>query len=485
MRELSISSLSSNKSSSQALLRAGDYISKKNLVGGMDRVLCMVSGGADSVAMLNILQSLSISKKSSFPGGFTLGICHVNYGRRATESDADESFVRGLGDSMGIPVHTLRAPGDKRSNFQAWARDFRYLAAQNLCRWQGYTRIAVGHNKDDRIETFIYRLLTYSGRRSLVVMPPRRGRVIRPLLFMTSNEIRDYCRVNGLDWREDDSNKSLDYARNRIRQNVTPRLEEIQPDFRDRITDTLALLEDEDEILDSVTDEAWHAAAKSEEGQTTLSAFEISLLPKAVARLVMRRWLSNHGGQLRLSRRLLDSLVDLCSDQSGSSSISLSDDLQVERQYDRLLLAAAGSNTGSAMPQTVILPVPGKVDFGDFVIEAADISRQDVSDEEISSLGPMEALLDSDVLKSPLKVRSWHAGDRFNPLGFQGSKSIQDLFTDEKIPKNERDHIPIVTAASGIVWVCGLRVSEKFKVAPESVRLIRLNAARRKIDNRV
>ena len=437
------------------------------------------------MAMLNILHSLSISKKSSSPGGFTMGICHVNYGRRAIESDADEAFVRGLGDRMGIPVHTLRAPGDKRSNFQAWARDFRYLAAQNLCRWQGYTRIAVGHNKDDRIETFIYRLLTYSGRRSLVVMPPRRGRVIRPLLFMTSNEIREYCRTNGLDWREDDSNQSLDYARNRIRQHVTPRLEEIQPDFRERITDTLALLEDEDEILESVTDEAWHAAVKSEDGQTTLSAFEISALPKAVARLVMRRWLSNHGGQLRLSHRLLDSLVDLCQDQNGSSSISLADDLQVERQYDRLLLVAMGSNAGSTVPQPVVLPLPGKADFGDYVIEAAEISRRDVSDEEITSLGPMEALVDSQVLSLPLVVRSWRAGDRFNPLGFQGTKSIQDLFTDEKIPKNERGHIPVVTDAIGIVWVCGLRISENFKVVPGSGRLIRLNAARRKIDNRV
>lgn len=485
MREPSISSLSPDQSSSQALSRAGEYIGRKNLVGSMDRVLCMVSGGADSVAMLNILHSLSISSKTSFPGDFSLGICHVNYGRRDTESDADEAFVRGLGDGMGIPVHTLRAPSEKRSNFQSWARDFRYLAAQNLCRWQGYTRIAVGHNKDDRIETFIYRLLTYSGRRSLVVMPPRRGMVIRPLLFMTSNEIREYCMASGLDWREDDSNQTLDYARNRIRHHVTPRLEEIQPDFRERITDTLALLEDEDEILDSVTGEAWRTAVRSEDGQVTLSAFEVSVLPRAVARLVMRRWLSNHGGQMRLSRRLLDSLVDLCSDQNGSSSISLSEDLQVERQYDRLLLANAGSKSALAMLEPVELPVPGKVEFGDYVIEAAGISRRDVSDEEISSPGPMEALIDSDATSLPLVVRSWRAGDRFNPLGFKGSKTIQDLFTDEKIPKSVRGRIPVVTAGNIIVWVCGLRMSEKFKVAPESARLIRLNAARRKIDNTV
>ena len=119
----------------------------------------------------------------------------MNYGRRGEDSNADEASSVSLGDELGLPVHAIRAPREDRSNFQAWARDFRYLAAQNLCRWQGYTRIAVAHNRDDRIETFIYRLITYSGRRSLVVMPPRRGRVVRPLLFLTAAEIRRYCAV--------------------------------------------------------------------------------------------------------------------------------------------------------------------------------------------------------------------------------------------------------------------------------------------------
>lgn len=452
--------------------RVGSFVRDKNLLTGNDRVLCMVSGGADSVAMLRLLHALSNSRHPELPNGFALGICHVNYGRRGDASNADEAFVRGLGDELGIPVHCLRAPLEERSNFQAWARDFRYLAAQNLCRWQGYSRIAVAHNKDDRIETFIYRLISYSGRRSLVVMPPRRSRVIRPLLFLTAREIRQFCSDSGFAWREDESNQSLDYARNQIRQLVLPRLAEIRPDFRERISDTLSLLEDEDEVLKSVTDDAWLSAFITHEGKDCLKASELSLMPRATARLVIRRWLSGSGRQLRISRRLLDSIVDLCAVSSGTSTLSLAQCLQVERQYDRLLLVVAGAGSGS--PRPVELPVPGRAVYGSYELEAVEPPSW-----EMDSAGPFQATVSGDSIKKPLTIRAWQPGDRFAPLGFQGKKSIQDLFTDEKVPRGERAGIPIVTDGDAIVWVCGLRVADAYRVTAASERLVGLRVSRR------
>ncbi|MHB9112044.1 MAG: tRNA lysidine(34) synthetase TilS [Thermoleophilia bacterium] len=473
MQKPSLSSSSPVSIDGSMVDRVGAFVRDKNLFTGSDRVLCMVSGGADSVAMLRLLHALTGSRPPEFPNGFTLGICHVNYGRRGDASNADEAFVRGIGDELGVPVHCLRAPLEQRSNFQAWARDFRYLAAQNLCRWQGYTRIAVAHNKDDRIETFIYRLISYSGRRSLVVMPPRRSRVIRPLLFLNGGEIRQFCADSGIAWREDGSNQSLDYARNQIRQLVLPRLAEIRPDFRERISDTLALLEDEDEVLNSVTDEAWLNAFTAHEGQDCLKASELSLMPRATARLVIRRWLSGSGRQLRISRRLLDSIVDLCAVSSGTSTLSLAEDLQVERQYDRLLLTMAGSGAGS--PEPVELPVPGRALFGSYELEAVESPSW-----ETGSAGPFQAIVCGDGIDQPLTVRAWLPGDRFAPLGFQGKKSIQDLFTDEKVPRGERAGVPIVTDADAIVWVCGLRVADAYRVTNASERLIGLRVSRRK-----
>ncbi|MCL4472850.1 MAG: tRNA lysidine(34) synthetase TilS [Actinobacteria bacterium] len=471
---ISSSSSSNTQSSDDAMLkRLNAFIRDKGLFGDNDRVLCLVSGGADSTAMLRMLHALGGAGEPGAPRGFSLGICHVNYGLRGEESNLDEAFVRSLGDQLGIPVHAIRAPQEKRSNFQAWARDFRYLAAQNLCRWQGYSRIAVAHNKDDRIETFLYRLVTYSGRRSLVVMPPRRGRVIRPLLFLTAEEVRGHCRARGFDWREDASNQSLDYTRNRIRQQVLPRLAEISADYRERIADTLALLEDEDEVLASLTENAWRNACETFDGQDRLLASEVSLMPRATARLVIRRWLEGAGRQVRISRRLLDSIVELCSVSSGSSSLSLADGLQVERQYDKLLLVAkpAGEN---AAPQPATLTVPGQAVFGDFLVEAIESPSWSLGSDD-----PLRVVVDGGRLDPPLHVRSWQPGDRFAPLGFQGNKSIQDLFTDEKVPRRERTGVPIVISGGAIVWVAGLRIAEAFKVTAASERLVGLRVSRR------
>lgn len=475
MSESTISTSTSPFVSSRLLSEVGRFIRDRSLVREGDRVLCLVSGGADSVAMLRLLHALANGADPAFTITFSLGVCHVNYGLRGSESDQDESFVRELADELGLTVHAIRSPVEKRQNFQAWARDFRYLAAQNLCRWQGYTRIAVGHNKDDRVETLLYRMITYSGRRSLAVMPPRRGRVIRPLLILYASQIRSFCAESGIAWREDASNSTDDYARNQIRHAVIPRLAEIRPDFRERMLDTLALLEDEDAVLETVTEEAWELAGAGEE-KSALKAPVIAGLPRATARLVVRRWLSAASRQVRLSRRLLDAVVGLCGEVRGSRGISLSEGLRAERQYDRLVLV------GSEAPvcESVILPVPGRVLYGNYEIEAVESPSWPLvtADSDRVTIG-------ADGMSQPLVVRGHRPGDRFTPLGFSGRKSIQDLFVDEKVPRRERPGIPVVTDGSEIVWVGGLRVADRFRVTSESRRVIGLRIYRREINNRI
>jgi tRNA(Ile)-lysidine synthase len=309
-------------------------------------------------------------------------------------------------------------------------------------------------------------------------MPARRGRVIRPLLFLSASQIRDYCHWAGINYRQDESNLSLDYVRNRIRQTVIPRLEEIRPDFRDRILDTLALLEDEDAVLEAVTAEAWRDVVVEEGVQTYLLASNLAELPRATARLLVRRWLSGASGRrVRLSRRLLDRILDLCQNTSGSRSLSLAKGLRVERKYDKLYLIETGSSTqgtGTETPlEPVTLPIPGKAVFGDFEIEAVETPWWGVF-----SVDPTMVTVDATYLKTPLMVRSWRPGDKFTPLGLKGSKSVQDLFTDAKVPRHERLQVPIVTSGEKIVWVCGLRIAEDFKVTPESKRLVGLKATR-------
>lgn len=448
----------------------------------------MVSGGADSTALLHLLSALAAAEPGAaddgLPHGFSLGVCHVNYGLRGDGSDADESFVRGLGDSLGVQVHTIRAPEPPHSGFQAWAREFRYGAAGNLCRWQGYNRIAVGHNRDDRVETFIYRLITYSGRRSLVVMPPRRGRVIRPLLFMTAREVRDYCRDEGIAFREDHTNRELTYRRNRIRHRVMPALAEVRPDFRERIEDTIALLDDEGEVLSRLTDEAFSEAVRGE-GGGALSATAVSMLDRALARLVLRRWLAVSGGGRGVTRRHLDAIIGICGDSRGTRSLSLPGRRRLERRYDELVLVEdAGEDEGSSSRGLLELPVPGRVAFGGYEVAAEPLVR-DETGADLFANDPLTAVIDADRLDGLLSVRRWRPGDRFRPLGMQGTKSLQDLFTDEKVPRSRRPGLPVVTCGDRIIWVCGLRMSEDFRVTSRSEHLIRLTVARRQIEDEV
>lgn len=498
------------------------YIEKNRLIRQGERVLCMVSGGADSVAMLQVLNALSKGGHPAFPAYFALGICHVNYGRRGEASNEDEQFVRALADRLGTSAHIIQAPREQNANFQAWARDFRYLAAQNLCRWQGYTRVAVAHNKDDRIETFIYRLMTYSGRRSLVVMPARRGRIIRPLLFASSVDIRKFCEEQGFDYKVDASNDTLDYSRNQIRKMLIPPMEQIRPDFRDRIGDTISLLEDEEAVLDSITAEAWDTVTEvSGEDETVLKSDELSRLPRSIARLVIRRWLADFAIHISPSRRLLDALIDICQGSEGSARLSLPGGVEAERRYDRLLLRLApgmlygeapGKEQGGPAPKDIpeqrageatgsqeeaILPVPGKSVFSGYEIEAVDSpswnlrasgpmrvtmdARQLINLMKVDNIHEPQASADAAPPEIKLKIRSWRPGDKFSPLGLGGTKSIQDLFTDEKVPRSERGDVPVITCGGRIIWVCGLRISEDVKVTAASGRRIGLKAKRRAV----
>jgi tRNA(Ile)-lysidine synthase len=475
-----VTSTSPGSSTARLLGELGSFILDCKLMGTSDRVLCMVSGGADSTTMLWLLNSLSKGAGPASLKGVSLGICHVNYGLRGKASEADEAFVWRLGETLGVQVHSIRAPEPPSGNFQAWAREFRYQAARNLCRWQGYTRIATGHNLDDRVETFLYRMITYSGRRSLAVMPPRAGKVVRPLLFLTAARIRNFCQEAGISYCDDESNLDDRYRRNRIRHEVMPALSGIRPDFLDRIEDTISLLEDEERVLAALTAEAADEVILDDsEGRQSLSAGGLTLLDRALARLVVRRWLERQGRDIRISRTLLDSVVDMCSESHGTQSINLAAGLKLERRYDRLMLSG-DAEAPEPVLEPVELPVPGTVDFAGYEIEAEEVEGGDVK-----SADRLRVRVDADKLLPTLTVRPWMEGDRMHPLGMKGTKTLQDLFVDEKVPRGERRRVPVIACGAEIVWVCGLRVSEDFKVLPGSKRIIEIRAARRGLEDEI
>jgi tRNA(Ile)-lysidine synthase len=254
-------------------------------------VVVLFSGGRDSVCLLDVAVEL----------GCAVRALHVNYGLRA-EADGDEQHCRALCERLGVEltVHRAARPDDATGNLQAWARDVRYGAAAEAA---GDGLVAVAHTASDQAETVLYRLAASPGRRALLGMAPRSGRLVRPLLGVTRAETGAWCRARGLEWRDDATNASDEYARGRVRHGLLPALEAVDPRAAANVVRTAQLLREEAEVLDVVVDTALA-------GRDRIAIEHLAALPPALARLVVRRLAERVTGDLcaRAAARLDDIL---------------------------------------------------------------------------------------------------------------------------------------------------------------------------------
>jgi tRNA(Ile)-lysidine synthase len=249
---------------------------------GTDRkVVVMVSGGRDSVCLLDVAIALARSKCGS--GSASVRALHVNYGLRGEASDADEQHCRALCEELGVELETVRAHRvqDAVGNLQAWAREVRYGAAIELAEREG-ALVAAGHTASDQVETILYRLAASPGRRALLGMPATDGRLVRPLLGITREQTGAYCLERGLRWREDESNDSPGYARARVRHGLLKALDEVHPAAQANVLRTAALLREETALLDSLVE----AELK---GEASIALAQLQTLETALARLVVVR----------------------------------------------------------------------------------------------------------------------------------------------------------------------------------------------------
>jgi tRNA(Ile)-lysidine synthase len=408
-----------------------DAVRRGGLVVPGAPLLVMLSGGADSCCLLDVSVRL----------GARVAALHVNYGLRGAESDADEAWCRELCERLGVPLHVERVEPGGGSNLQARARAARYELAERLAEGD----YAAAHTRSDQAETVLYRLATSPGRRALLGMEPRRGRLVRPLLAVSGADTRAHCRAAGIGWREDASNADPRFARARIRHEALPALGERA---EGAIAETAALLRDEADVLDAAVDAA-----------LTDDLAAIAALPPALGRLVLRRL----AGDAPLSRERAEAILALAG-RGGSASVDAGGGLRAVAEYGRLRFTRAREKT--VAPDAVELPIPGSARFGDWELAAEEGER---------ARGQEGAVLDARSLGPAVTVRAWRPGDRMRPAGLGGTKKLQDLFTDRKLPRAERGRVPVVEAAGAIAWVPGVAVGEGFG-ASDRGRSVRLTA---------
>jgi tRNA(Ile)-lysidine synthase len=460
-------------------------------------VVVGVSGGPDSVCLLHLLKCLSGPE-----GGYAsinLHVAHLNHGLRGETSRADAAFVADLATLWGLPYTSGQADipalaqQDHRSLEDA-ARQARYAFLRQVAASVGAERIAVAHHADDQVETLVMHWLRGSGLAGLAGMRALEGDVIRPLLSISRAEILRYCQQHQLSYREDASNLDRRFLRNRIRHDLLPVLEQYNPNLRETLLRNAAVLAEEDAYIQAQVDARWSEVIVSEASSHLEGDVErYRRLPLALRHhVLLRAGLQVSGGETHLEQRHVEACDALLLRASGSGALHLPGRLRLRRVYGRFTLEyatepAPGSKTPCALAQCrepVPLAVPGEARLpGTRWLVRGRVLEGKSSPPPGFERGNAEGqwgYMDLDAVEryEPLHVRTRRAGDRFRPLGMLKEKKLQDVLVDAKIPREERDTLPLVCGADGgILWVAGYQVADLVKLMPTTRRVLALELA--------
>ena len=430
------------------------------MVSRGDLILVAVSGGADSVALLHVLQRLR-------PLGLRLAVAHLHHGIRGATADADAAFVRRLARRLDVPFIEERRDVPRQArmagiSLEMAARAARYAFFARTAHQVGAAAVAVAHTADDQAETILLRLARGAGPQGLGGMEPvsrRDGlKIIRPLLTIHRAEIVAFLKNHRLRWREDASNRDPHFLRNRVRHEILPLLERrLNPQIRTALLRTAEVLREENAWLDELATDALGKCAGP--ARPTLSAQQLAALPLPLRRRALRLWLMRAGlATGRLDFEAVDSVLNLLDNLHGTKTVALGDGWRVVRRYDQL---AVESNPPADPPTWRLLIQPYR----------GVIKEKSIQPGHLPARATLSAAA---VGASPLRVRPWRPGDRMAPLGMDGAKKLQDIFTDAKVPREQRRHLPVVECRGEIVWLPGYRVARGWEVPGPRSRAVLL-----------
>jgi tRNA(Ile)-lysidine synthase len=444
-----------------------------------ENVLVGVSGGPDSMALLHILCTLDAKYR------LKLAVAHLNHGLRPIDADRDESFVKRAADKLRLPFHRHQANlQPQNGSVEEQARKARYAFFHEMMEHHGYTKIALGHQKNDNAEAVLMHLLRGSGIRGLAGIPPVRDRrVVRPLIDLDRSEIITYLKDHQIPYVVDATNTDPAYERNRIRHHLIPLLEK---DYNAGIVETLHRTADlcrEEEawftrylqpLLDKVVNRS---------GQTCLELNDqvLTTESRAVQRRLIRGALSRwHGHLRRMGANHIESVIALIPTEAMGKKVSLPNGITAVRHTTGLcfgkgdrfapFVAAEPSEFCYTVPE--IDQWPQTIDIPEsncrLILEMSTRSRSD----ELPIHNTDCAWFDLDALTFPLHIRSFRPGDRINPYGMQGSQKVKKLFIDRKIQVAQRQKIPLLESQGTLLWVAGIRRSNQAIVSEKTRRVL-------------
>jgi tRNA(Ile)-lysidine synthase len=450
-----------------------ENLRKYQMVKKGDSVLVCVSGGPDSVALFYILKALSPLHQ------LTLGIFHLDHLLRGEEGKRDAEFVEEIAKENQIPafIHSYDVSAfaqEKKLSLEEAGRIVRYKLAKEVAEREGFTRIALGHQADDQVETFLLRLMRGTSLSGLKGIPPVRGEIIRPLINIYREEIEAYLKRKEIPFREDSTNINGSNLRSKVRHYLLPYFKTYNPQFREATLKLMSQIKSEEEYIEKKAEEEVSRKIKKIKGGVRVKG-PFNFPPPLVRRMAAVILRFDEEVSRKVSRKHIEELSEGMRSTREGFILTLPKGYFALKDGNDLLIVLPGS-LKEKKRKPLLLNLPGEVSLWDlgWKIRASQVGRDEVK------LPPPDntAYLDAAKLEFPLTVRTWKPGDRFVPLGMSNSKKLQDFFVDEKVPRSVRKKVPIVESAGEIVWVVGYRISEKFKIDEETENVVILEVGK-------
>lgn len=435
----------------QILSKVKKYIHDNNLLIPNAKVIVGVSGGADSIALLDMLHAL----------GYECIVAHCNFHLRDQESYRDEYFVEKIAtqynmEYVSASFNTKKYITDESVSLEMAARELRYAWFEKIRKKYEVDAIAIAHHQNDSVETVLINLVRGTGIRGLTGISPVNGHVIRPLLCIYRDEILEYLADKQLSFVEDSTNKEDIYTRNKIRLNVLPLLQTINPSVIQSIARTAENLSATEKIYQSYIEKA-----KKEVFADNIINIDL-LVEQVEPKTVLFEILFPYG----FNAATIDNIFDSVNSQSGK--IFLSENYQLVKDRNTFILKELSdkdSQVYTVFENETQITAPVDLTFESFRYKPSlEIERNtDI------------AYLDKGKLAYPLIIRKWQQGDKFIPFGMKGRKKLSDYFTDRKFSLIEKENIWLLCSVDEIVWIIGERVDDRFKVTNKTIDVLKIN----------
>ncbi len=429
-----------------------DYIEKEKLFLPSQKILLGVSGGIDSMVMLDLF----------IMAGFKPLVAHCNFRLRGEESDSDEDFVRSFCREKRIPFYSKRFNTEDHAgtlgiSLQMAARELRYEWFNELMNEINTQFVAIAHNRNDLAETFLINICRGTGIKGLTGIGSKSKNIVRPLLFASREEIENFAAEKPVPYREDSSNRDVKYHRNRIRKYVIPEMENINPSFISTVYENTQRIKEAAEVYMQSVTEKFHMVCRESENEAVLNIEKLVQLTPLSLYLYefMKKW--------NFSPNQVSDIMESLNSAPGKRFFSPTHRLVKDRSH------------------LIVTPLDNEEERLYYIEEDADrideplkmtIRITEAGEDFRIPSDPRIACLDADKLLFPLIIRKWRKGDYFQPLGMSGMKKLSDFFVDNKFSLVEKESAWILASGNKIVWVAGHRIDNRFRISPHTHRVL-------------